>query len=91
MLTVRGADAALDDWNKDVAPSTALRKWYGHDPEKFADFSQWYRSELDSEAGREALQKLRDCVPGKRLTLLSATRDIERIQAAVLAELLGGS
>lgn len=88
---VKKSDAALDDWNKDVAPSTELRKWYGHDPEKFDEFSKRYHSELDTEAGREALQKLRDSVRGKRLTLLSATKDIEHSQAAVLAKMLDGS
>lgn len=88
---VKKSDAALDDWNKDVAPSTELRKWYGHDPEKFDEFSKRYRCELDTEAGREALKKLRDSVRGKRLTLLSATKDIEHSQAAVLAMMLDGS
>jgi uncharacterized protein YeaO (DUF488 family) len=88
---VTKVDAALDDWNKDVTPSTELRRWYGHDPEKFAEFARRYRSELDSDAGREALQRLRDGVRGKRLTLLSATRDIEHSQAAVLAEMLDGT
>lgn len=85
---VKKADAALDDWNKDVAPSTALRKWYGHDPEKFEEFADRYRAELDTEAGRRALRQLRDCVRGKRLTLLTATKDIEHSQATVLAQLL---
>lgn len=88
---VKKTDAALDDWNKDVAPSTELRKWYSHDPEKFDEFAKRYRDELDSAAGREALQRLRDCVRGKRLTLLSASRDIEHSQATVLAEMLDGS
>lgn len=85
---VKKTDAALDEWNKDVAPSTELRKWYGHDPGKFEEFSRRYRSELDSEAGRAALQQLKDSVRGKRLTLLSATKDIEHSQAAVLATIL---
>ena len=88
---VKKSDAALDDWNRDVAPSTELRKWYGHDPEKFDEFSKRYHSELDTKAGREALQKLRDSVRGKRLTLLSATKDIDHSQAAVLAKMLDDS
>lgn len=88
---VKKADAALDEWNKDVAPSTALRKWYGHDPEKFTEFAERYRAELDTEVGRQALQQLRDCVRGKRLTLLSATKDIEHSQARVLARMLDGT
>ena len=88
---VKKSDAALDDWNRDVAPSTELRQWYGHDPEKFDEFSKRYHSELDTAAGREALQRLRDSVRGKRLTLLSATKDIDHSQAAVLAKMLDGS
>ncbi|MDN5789404.1 MAG: DUF488 family protein [Micrococcales bacterium] len=88
---VKKADLEFDDWNKDVAPSTELRKWYGHDPEKYAEFSKRYRAELDSAAGQEALQRLRDSVHGKRLTLLTATRDVEHSQAAALAEMLDGS
>ena len=88
---VKKEDAALDQWNKDVAPSTELRKWYGHDPEKFDEFAKRYRTELDSDAGQKALQELRDCVRGKRLTLLTATKDVDHSQAAVLAALLGES
>lgn len=85
---VRKAEADLDAWNKDVAPSTPLRQWYGHDPEKFDEFARRYREELDSEAGREALRTLRSTVKGKRLTLLTAAKDADRSQATVLADLL---
>lgn len=77
------ADAALDRWAKDVAPSTQLRKWYGHDPAKFAEFERRYRSEL---AGSAALEELRGT--SGRLTLVTATRDVEHSQAAVLAAVL---
>lgn len=82
--------AALDDWNKGVAPSTDLRKWYGHDPEKFEEFSRRYREELDTEDGREALEALRRSVRGKRLTLLTASRAVDISQAVVLRDLLTG-
>lgn len=88
---IKKADVAFDDWSKDVAPSTELRTWYGHHPERFAEFADRYRAELDTEAGRAALQRLRSGVRGKRLTLLTATRDVEHSQAAVLAELLDGT
>lgn len=81
-------DLALDDWNKDVAPSTDLRKWYAHDPEKFEEFTKRYRAELDSDSGRDALGALKSAVTGKRLTLVTATKDVEHSQAAVLADLL---
>jgi uncharacterized protein YeaO (DUF488 family) len=78
--------AALDDWCKDVAPSTDLRTWYGHDPAKFEEFARRYRSELD--AAPQAVDGLR-AVPGA-LTLLTATRAVEISQAAVLAAVLRG-
>ncbi|MCS6711980.1 DUF488 family protein [Brachybacterium sp. EF45031] len=81
-------DAQLDDWNKDVAPSDELRKWYGHDPEKFEEFAERYREELDSEEGGAALDALRGSVTGKRLTLLTATKDVDHSHAAVLKGLL---
>ena len=49
----------LDDWAKDVAPSSDLRKWYGHDPAKFDEFRQRYLGELASGPQRAALGKLR--------------------------------
>lgn len=85
---VAKADVELDTWLKDVAPSTDLRKWYGHDPERFEEFAKRYRAELDTADGRAALDELRDAVRGKRLTLLTDSRDVEHSQAAVLAELL---
>ena len=79
----------LDDWAKDVAPSTDLRKWYGHDPAKFDEFRQRYLSELTRGPQRAALGQLRaSAVSGRPLTLLTATRDLGHSQAAVLARLL---
>ena len=82
----------LDDWAKDVAPSADLRKWYGHDPAKFDEFRQRYLGELAGSAQRAALARLRAlAAPGRPLTLLTATRDVEHSQAAVLARLLNQS
>ncbi len=88
---VKKEDVHHEHWNKDVAPSTELRKWYGHDPEKFEEFARRYRAELENDAGQQALQELRECVRGERLTLLTATKDVEHSQAQVLADLLDGS
>ena len=52
--------AKVDAWLKEVAPSNDLRKWFGHDPEKFAEFRRRYEAELASESGQEALARLRD-------------------------------
>jgi uncharacterized protein YeaO (DUF488 family) len=80
--------AALDEWAKDVAPSTELRKWYGHVPEKFAQFESRYRDELATPTARAAFDHLRTLAEGDVLTLLTATRDLDHSQAAVLAGLL---
>jgi uncharacterized protein YeaO (DUF488 family) len=83
------AKAALDDWCKAVAPSTELRKWYGHDPAKFDEFRQRYLGELAGSPQRAALGRLRAVVAsGQPLTLLTATKDLDHSQAAVLARLL---
>jgi uncharacterized protein YeaO (DUF488 family) len=82
--------ARLDDWAKDVAPSADLRTWYGHDPAKFTEFRRRYVAELRAPEGRAAVARLRALAAGGRVTLLSATRDIDISQAAVLADLLRG-
>jgi uncharacterized protein YeaO (DUF488 family) len=79
----------LDGWPKDVAPSAELRTWYGHDPAKFSEFRQRYLRELAGSPQRAALGRLRAlAATGRPLTLLTATRDVEHSQAAVLAQLL---
>lgn len=84
------ADLELDDWNSGVAPSTSLRKWYAHDPDRFDEFARRYCQELATAEGQQALSQLRTCVRGKRLTLITATKDVEHSQAAVLAQVLTG-
>ncbi|MEU6100532.1 DUF488 domain-containing protein [Streptomyces flaveolus] len=80
--------AHLDKWLKDVAPSTALRRWYHHDPERFAEFRRRYVAELDDPEHEEAVQELRDLAAHGRVTLLTATKDADRSEAAVLARWL---
>lgn len=80
--------AKIDLWLKEVAPSTELRTWFGHDPEKFAEFRQRYEAELASESGRAALARLRELAQQGPLTLVFAARDIEHTNAAVLRDLL---
>jgi uncharacterized protein YeaO (DUF488 family) len=82
------AKAALDDWCKDVAPSDELRKWYGHDPSRFAEFSRRYERELEGSARAAALAHLRELSEERQLTLLTATRQPDISEAAVLAGLL---
>ena len=71
------SDAAYDHWNKDVAPSTELRQWYGHDPELFEEFQQRYRSELEEPERAEALTHLRKLTQSRVVTLLTASKAIE--------------
>jgi len=85
---VSKARAGLDEWCRTVAPSDALRMWYGHVPENFADFRLRYRNELEDPLRASALRHLRVIASHSRLTLLTATRQIEISQAAVLADLL---
>lgn len=80
--------AALNEWCKDVAPSTELRKWYGHDPGRFAEFTRRYQAELTDADQSEALRHLRDLANPGPLTLVTATREVDISQAAVLADLL---
>lgn len=80
--------AALDEWCKDVAPSTELRKWYSHDPAKFTEFSRRYRDELQQDERGAALQHLRDLAAEQRLTLLTATKQPDISEAQVLADIL---
>jgi uncharacterized protein YeaO (DUF488 family) len=80
--------AALDEWAKDVAPSTELREWYGHDPAKFDEFRRRYTDELSQSGHRAALGRLRARASAGPVTLLTATRDLEHSQAAVLAQIL---
>jgi uncharacterized protein YeaO (DUF488 family) len=80
--------ARLDDWCKDIAPSTELRKWYGHEPDRSAEFARRYRAELGEAARAAALANLRELAGHGQLTLLTATKRSEIREAAVLADLL---
>jgi uncharacterized protein YeaO (DUF488 family) len=80
--------AHLDEWIKDVAPSTPLRRWYGHRPERFTEFRRRYLAELAGPEPAAAMNRLRELTRTRRVTLLTATRDVDHSQAAVLAEQL---
>jgi uncharacterized protein YeaO (DUF488 family) len=81
--------ARLDAWAKDVAPSSELRTWYGHDPARFDEFRRRYLAELAGSPQRVALGRLRALASAHGpLILLTATRDVDHSQAAVLADLL---
>lgn len=80
--------AHLDEWAKDVAPSAELRVWYRHDPARFDEFRQRYTAELAEPGKLEAVSRLRVRARNGPLTLLTATRELNLSQAAILAELL---
>ena len=82
------AAAALDAWDRDIAPSPGLRKWYGHDPARWEEFRIRYLAEL--RAHEPEVERLRGLARSGPVTLVFATRDPERSSAAVLRELLLG-
>lgn len=83
--------ARLHEWCKDVAPSAVLRRWYGHRPERFAEFRRRYLAELADPQPAAAVDRLHQMLRTGPVTLLTATKDIDHSQAAVLAELLRGT
>jgi uncharacterized protein YeaO (DUF488 family) len=78
--------AAIDHWAKEVAPSPELRKWYGHDPDKWDEFRRRYRAELDRKG--DPLDDLRQRLRSSPVTFVYAARDEERNSALVLKEYL---
>ncbi|GAB1404078.1 MAG: DUF488 domain-containing protein [Lentimicrobiaceae bacterium] len=79
-------DAALDEWNKELSPSTELRKWFDHTPERFEEFSRRYRQELEEQ--QDELKRLYSLAKSKQITLLYAARDEEMNNAVVLRKVL---
>jgi uncharacterized protein YeaO (DUF488 family) len=80
--------AHIDLWLKEIAPSNELRKWFGHNPEKFGEFRHRYEVELASGAHREALAKLCDMISQGYVTLVFAAHDSEHSNAIVLRDVL---
>jgi uncharacterized protein YeaO (DUF488 family) len=85
---VARAEARIDAWIKDVAPSDALRRWYSHDPEKWREFRARYIAELKHNLAAVELQDI--AAKSKTLTLLFAAKDNLRNNAKVLQEFLSG-
>lgn len=79
-------DAKLDDWLKDVAPSTELRKWFSHDKEKWTEFQKRYRKELDQHP--EAWQPILDAAKEGKVTLLFSSHDAEHNNVVALKKYL---
>ena len=79
-------DAHFDEWMKELAPSTELRKWFDHKPERFEEFSKLYKKELAEK--KEFLDKLKEHAKTKKVTLLFAAKDTEINNAVVIKEVL---
>lgn len=82
--------ADLEEWCKQIAPSNELRKWYGHDPALFAEFSRRYEAELTDPERAAELAHLTELARKGTVTLLTATKDPAISEAAVLAEVISG-
>jgi uncharacterized protein YeaO (DUF488 family) len=83
---VKKDEAAVDLWLKDIAPSPELRRWFGHVPRKWQEFSRRYRAELSGKASE--IETLRKRVGRARVTLLYGAKDTEHNQAVVLKRFL---
>ena len=78
----------MTEWRKELAPSTPLRKWFGHDPAKWSEFRKRYRAELKQSGQLDALKALAQLSSRKTITLVYSAADDEHNQAVVLKELL---
>ncbi len=78
--------AGLDEWARELAPSSELRRWFGHKPERFDEFRSRYRQELEEH--REEVDGLRKRAEDAPVTILYAARDREHNDAVVVAELV---
>jgi uncharacterized protein YeaO (DUF488 family) len=83
---VKKTDLRIEGWLKDVAPSDGLRRWFGHDPEKWPEFRRRYFAELDSHP--EGLERLRNAARHGRVTLVYSAHDTEHNNAVALKEYL---
>jgi uncharacterized protein YeaO (DUF488 family) len=83
--------AFLFEWMKDLAPSDELRKWFAHEPEKWAEFRRRYRAELDAEEQKALLEKIAQLASKGSVTLVYGAKDTEHNNAVVLEELIGKS
>ncbi len=83
---VKKADAHIMQWMKEIAPSNELRKWFGHDPERWEEFRRRYKAELAGK--REVVGELRELARQGPLTLVYSAHDEAHNQAVVLREML---
>ena len=85
---VKRSDAAIDEWMKDIAPSTGLRKWFGHDPARWQEFRRRYQSEIRQHP--DEFDRLRTLAQNGPITLVFSAHDEAHNDAVVLKDLLLG-
>ena len=85
---LRKEQAHFDDWLKDVAPSTTLRKWFHHDPSRWVEFEERYARELDSEPARAAFDELVREAASETVTLVYSSHDQEHNNAILLERMI---
>ena len=79
-------DLQYEAWEKELAPTPELRKWFGHDPERWSEFVKRYRKELAGEEARERLALLLKAAGRRNITLLYGARDPEHNHALIMAK-----
>jgi len=79
-------EAHIDEWLKDIAPSSRLRKWFGHDPARWKEFKKRYAAELEGQ--REKVEQLAQKAGKRTITLLFGAKDVEHNNAVALKEFL---
>ena len=77
----------IDEWLKEISPSDSLRKWFGHDPSKYAEFKRRYTKELEKHS--EILERIRKEGKKETVTLLFSAKDVKHNNATVMKEILG--
>jgi uncharacterized protein YeaO (DUF488 family) len=83
---IKKEKAHIDEWVKEIAPSNELRKWYSHDPAKWAEFKKRYKQEIAGET--ERLKKIKAEARKQTVTLLFSSKELERNNAVALKEML---
>ena len=85
---IKTEDLEHDEWYKDIAPSTDLRKWFDHDADKWEEFKKKYKKELKNQ--KELVEQIKEDADGHNVTLLYAAKDTEHNQAVVIKEYIDG-
>ncbi|HSB06611.1 MAG TPA: DUF488 domain-containing protein [Thermodesulfobacteriota bacterium] len=83
---MKKGEVKIDEWLKEISPSDALRKWFGHDPSKYEEFKRRYTEELEKHW--ETLERIRKEAKGETVTLLFSAKDVEHNNATALKEML---